>query len=57
MDISQFYFVTPKSRPGYEQVKLSDILDKSINEYNFKDKETKDGSIHIVENCDMHGFP
>ena len=45
MDISNFYLMTLLSQPKYIRVKLSDIPDKIINEYNLKDKATKDGSV------------
>jgi hypothetical protein len=50
MDISNFYLMTPLSRPEYIRVKLSDIPDEIIKEYNLKSKATKDGSIYIVAN-------
>jgi hypothetical protein len=57
MNISNFYLMTPLSRPEYIRVKLSDIPDKIIDEYNLKDKVTKDRSVYIVENRGMYGLP
>ena len=57
MDISNFYLMTPLSRPEYIRVKLSDIPDEIINEYKLKDKATKDGSVYIVANRGMYGLP
>ena len=53
MDISNFYLMTPLARPEYIRVKLSDILDKIIKEYNSKVKATKDGSVYIIANHGM----
>ena len=57
MDISNFYLMTPLSRPEYIRVKLSDIPDEIINEYKLKDKATKDGSVYIVANRGMYDLP
>ena len=57
MDISNFYLMTPLARPEYIRVKLSDIPDEIIAEYNLKAKATKDGSVHIVANRGMYGLP
>jgi hypothetical protein len=45
MDISNFYLMTPLSRPAYIQVKLSDIPDKIVKEYNLKFKATQYGPV------------
>ena len=57
MDISNFYLMTPLSRPEYIRIKLSDIPEEIIKEYNLKDKATKDGSIYIEANKGMYGLP
>ena len=57
MDISNFYFMTPLSQPGYIWIKTIDLPDKLTKEYNLKDKETKDGTIHIEGNKEMYGLP
>ena len=57
MDISNFYLMTPLARPEYIRVKLSDIPDEIIAEYNLKAKATKDGSVYIVANCGMYDLP
>jgi hypothetical protein len=38
-------------------MKLSNILDKIIDEYKLRDKITPRGSIYIVANCGMYGLP
>ena len=57
MDISIFYLMTPLARPEYIQVKLSDIPDEIIKEYNLKTKATKDGSVYIITNRGVYGLP
>ena len=56
-NISNFYLMTPLAQPEYIRVKLSDIPDKIIKEYNLKAKATKYGSMYIVANCGMYGLP
>ena len=57
MDISKFYLMTPPSQPKSTRIKLSDILDEIIQEYNLMDKATKDGFIYIKANKGMYGLP
>ena len=45
MDISNFYLMTPLSRSEYIRIKLTDIPEEIIREYNLKEKATKDGSV------------
>ena len=53
MDISNLCLMTPLSQPEYIRIKLSDIPEEIIREYNLKDKATKDGSIYIEANKGM----
>ena len=57
LDISNFYLMTPLKRPEYIHIKLADIPQEVIDEYNLQDKATPDGSIHIVVNKGMYGLP
>jgi len=57
LDISNFYLMTPPTQPEYMRVKLTDIPQEIIDEYNLKDKATPDGSIHIVATKGMYGLP
>ena len=57
LDISNFYLMTPLKRPEYIRMKLADIPQEVIDEYNLQDKATPDGSIHIVANKGMYGLP
>ena len=57
IDTSNFYPMTPRSRPKYIRIKLSKIPDEITQECNLRDKATKDGSIYIDANKGMHGLP
>ncbi len=57
MDISNFYLMTPLTRPEYIRIKLADIPQEIIDEYKLKSKATPDGSIHIVATKGMYGLP
>ena len=57
MDILNFYLMKPLPQPEYIRVKLSDIPDEIIKEYDLKTKATKDGSVYIVANRGMYGLP
>ena len=51
MDISNFYLMTPLHCPEFIQMKLSNIPDEVIKEYNLREKATKNGSIYIKANA------
>ena len=57
MDISNFYLQTPLKRKEYIRIKLTDIPDEVIREYNLASIATKDGSIHIEASRGMYGLP
>jgi hypothetical protein len=57
MDISNFYLLTPLHQPEFIGMKLSDILDKIIDEYKLQDKTTPSDRIYIVANRGMYGLP
>ncbi len=57
MDISNFYLMTPLKRPEYIRIKLADIPEEIIREYNLREKATPDGSIYIEANKGMYGLP
>ena len=54
IDTSNFYPMTPRSRPKYIRIKLSKIPDEITQECNLRDKATKDGSIYIEANKGMY---
>ncbi len=57
MDFSNYYLMTPLHRAEFIQVKLSDIPDEVINEYKFREKATKNGSIYIRAKHGMYPLP
>jgi hypothetical protein len=57
MDISNFYLMTPLHQPEFIRMKLSNILDKVIEEYKLREKATPDGSIYIRAKRGMYGLP
>jgi hypothetical protein len=57
MDISNFYLMTPLKRPEYIRMKITDIPEEIILEYNLRDIVTEDGSIYIMAIRGMYGLP
>jgi hypothetical protein len=57
MDISNFYLNLPLARPEYILIKISNIPEEIINEYNLRDKITGSGHVHIETNKGMYGLP
>eukprot|EP00956_Cyclotella_meneghiniana_P020906 scaffold37523_cov49-Cyclotella_meneghiniana.AAC.1 len=56
-DIANFYLMTPLKRPEYAKIRLSDIPDEIIVEYNLKEKATSDGWVYIKVIRGMYGLP
>ena len=57
MDISNFYLNTPLPRPEFMRLKLSDIPEEVIIEYNLRDIAERDGSVYITAIKGMYGLP
>jgi hypothetical protein len=57
MDISNFYLNLPLACREYIQIKISNIPEEIINEYNLRDKVTESGHVHIEANNGMYGLP
>ena len=57
MDISNFYLMTSLHRPEFIHMKLSNILDKVIEEYKLKEKATSNSRIYIKAKQGMYGLP
>ncbi|EJK67393.1 hypothetical protein THAOC_11579, partial [Thalassiosira oceanica] len=57
MDIKSFYLMTPLNRPEYLKLKLSQIPDEIIEEYQLRVKATPDGSVYVEINKGMYGLP
>ena len=56
-DLSNFYLMTPLKRPEYAKLKLSDIPEEVIQEYNLREKATPDGWVYIMVIRGMYGLP
>ena len=56
MDISNFYLNTPMKRPEYIRIKVSDIPDEIVNEYNLHSKATG-GHVYVKISKGMYGLP
>jgi hypothetical protein len=57
MDISNFYLMTPLTRPEYVKLKLTDIPEEIIVEYKLRDLATADGHVYIEITKGMYGLP
>ena len=55
-DLANFYLNTPLLRPEYVRLKLSDIPEEIIKEYNLLEK-VKNGYVYIKINKGMYGLP
>jgi hypothetical protein len=57
IDIKNFYLMTPLNRPEYFRMKLSDIPQEIIDEYNLLQKATPDGWVYVEVRRGMYGLP
>ena len=57
IDISNFYLNSPLLCPELIKIKLSDIPEEIINEYNLHEKYTSAGHVYIVADKSMYGLP
>jgi hypothetical protein len=56
-DLSNFYLMTPLKRPEFLRVKLSDIPEEIIREYNLREIATPDGWVYMRVIRGMYGLP
>ena len=56
-DISNFYLMTPLKRFEYIRLKLSDIPEEIIEEYQLRDKADKDDNVYVEVRRGMYGLP
>ena len=56
-DIKDFYLNTPLQRYEYVRLRLPDIPDEIIAEYNLMNVATPDGSVYIEVQKGMYGLP
>ncbi|KAL7483782.1 hypothetical protein ACHAW6_009425 [Cyclotella cf. meneghiniana] len=57
MDISNFYLMTPLKCPEYLLVKLADLPNEIINEYQLHKVVNAKGMVFIEVNKGMYGLP
>ena len=57
INIKDFYLNTPMSRYEYMRLKLSELPPDFVEEYNLKDKTTKDGYVYLEIRGGMYGLP
>ena len=56
-DLSNFYLCTPMPRPEFGRVKLTDIPDEIIIEYNLREIATPDGWVYFRADKTHYGLP
>ena len=57
IDIKDFYLNTPMARPEYMRLKIDDMPDNVIKQYQLREKATKDGYVYFEINKGMYGLP
>jgi hypothetical protein len=57
LDVKNFYLNTPMVRYEYVRIKIDDILNKIIAEYNLCNKVSNDGHIYLEIQKEMYGLP
>ena len=56
-DLANFYLMTPLKRPEYAKIKMSDIPEEVIKEYNLHQYATPDSWVYIKVSRGMYGLP
>ena len=57
LDVKNFYLNTPMSRYEYVQIKIDDIPEEIIVEYNLREKVAADGHVFVEIRKGMYGLP
>ncbi len=57
IDIKDFYLMTPMERPEFMRLKISDMPENIIEQYQLRNKDTKDGYVDVQINGGMYGLP
>ena len=55
-DKSNFYLMMPLKQPEYAKIKINDILEEIIQQYDLQDKVTQDGWVYIQAEKGMYGL-
>ena len=54
IDIKYFYLNTPMARSEYMRLKLSDLPERVVQQYNLEAKATRGGYVHVDIRRGMH---
>ncbi len=57
LDLKNFYLNTPMTRYEYVRIKIDDIPEETIIEYNLQDKVASDGHVYVEVRKGMYGLP
>ena len=57
LDVKNFYLNTPMVRYEYVCIKIDDIPEEIIVEYNLREKVTSDGHVYVEIQKGMYGLP
>ena len=57
LDVKNFYLNTPVTRYKYVRIKIDDIPEEIIVEYNLRDKVAMDGHVYVEIRKGMYGLP
>ncbi len=57
LDIKDFYLKAPMKHKEYMRLKITDIPDKIIKEYNLQELVTEDGYVYCATSKSMYGLP
>jgi hypothetical protein len=57
LDIENFYLNTPMSRYKYVCIRINDVLEEIIKQYNLREKIDSEGYIYIKVRKGMYGLP
>ena len=57
IDIKDFYLMTPMERPEFMRLKISDMPENIIEQYQLRNKVTKDGYVYVQINGGMYRLP
>ena len=57
IDIKDFYLMTPMERPEFMRLKISNMPEIIIKQYQLQNKVTKDGYVYVQINGGMYGLP
>ena len=57
MDISNFYLITPLKQPKYVRIKLSNVSEEIINQYNLQEKASTKSLVYTKITKGMYRLP